>query len=1037
MRRSLFFLVAGGMITMLCSGAFALSREALAEMSSGDLLAGATQVLSEANYSQAIPYLTEYLERMKDAEEDQVLALMQEVRLKLGKIYAYHEDPLPAAKYLKQYTEKLPLYKPREAYKLLAVNLHKSGQNEECIAAVTQALTRPLPKPLPGKEKKVDYDQLSRDQLAGLSARQLRRYERFEEEAAGDLASGFSEKAPDPEPDYTLDELVLLNMTLAEACTALERWEACLEPYRFVIDNTVDDSHRGYAILQTVNALTALERFEEAGRFVIQLSRSNARYDIRVNMALMKAAEALSGAGELDSALMIYRMVLPREEIVAYQKIRMNELRRDAGLPDVDLQIVTNAAGRVEVRFGNKKPDYFEEADSSQEAAAALPAKPMQLVRLEELVSTLVALPPYENEVLYRAGVLYADAGRPWEAVSALETVAERDPDGELGLRAFAESLQVLVDPLQEYERVERVATEFLAVHQEGLAPRMVAFALTGCYQKQERWKDLKGLLPVIEGFVPDEDETIRRYECELYYMQAIADLMLFNYEQALIGFENLQIDFPNSHQQENAKYWHGMSQLFLKQYEQALAELELYCDEYPTGKWIAEALFHRGICLFSLEQTDASQGLFAEVIRDYPDSSVYSDACSMRGDILASKGLLDEAQADYEEAIASARSVRQDTYAVFQMVAMFELERRHDEMIHIVQAYLDRRGAEADVAKAVYWIGKIRLAQGRVDEAVAAYRDAILQYGGNVQQAGVDLIISELVKVSRRLKEDSLLQFRESLQADLDAAENETLRLRLRALRAKIDRTELELGRKLIAEQSDLTQAPPPVLSVICQASFAEGDYSRAEDILDIFRNHFEESEFMNDALKLRTVDLFLSGDLDGAMRIVEDAQGRYGTQSDAAWAQLMKGRIEFRRGHFEAARRIFRDLLNTREWRGEPYAEATYRLGEIEEAAGDLTTAFAWYQRVYMQHKGYAGGKWAAEGYLASARCLKKLGLENDRRNTYRAMLFDRYVNHLPQVEEAKAVLGEAEVLEIKTFIEQGIHSNVVVTVDSDGAE
>ena len=48
--------------------------------------------------------------------------------------------------------------------------------------------------------------------------------------------------------------------------------------------------------------------------------------------------------------------------------------------------------------------------------------------------------------------------------------------------------------------------------------------------------------------------------------------------------------------------------------------------------------------------------------------------------------------------------------------------------------------------------------------------------------------------------------------------------------------------------------------------------------------------------------------------------------------------------------------------------------------------------------------------------------MGLENDKRNTYRAMLFDRYVNKLPQADLAREYLGFDEVIEIETKIELG---------------
>ncbi|MBL7016542.1 MAG: hypothetical protein ISR84_03175, partial [Kiritimatiellales bacterium] len=86
------------------------------------------------------------------------------------------------------------------------------------------------------------------------------------------------------------------------------------------------------------------------------------------------------------------------------------------------------------------------------------------------------------------------------------------------------------------------------------------------------------------------------------------------------------------------------------------------------------------------------------------------------------------------------------------------------------------------------------------------------------------------------------------------------------------------------------------------------------------------------------------------------------------------------------------------------------------------------------YFQYKGYAGGFWAAEGYLASARCLKGLGREKDRLNTYRAMLFDKYINSLPQADVARNELGAQMVQEINEMIAQGVHTNVTVKLSAE---
>lgn len=1013
----------------------AQTQDEMAEMSTGGLLSAAGRSLSAEDYGTAILYLTEYLERMDGMDDDRVMAMTQAVRLKLGQISAYLEDPAAAVKYLKQYTENLPCYRPREAWKLLALNYYESGQFLQSISAVTNALARPLPKELPGKSTKVNYDELSKEEMAGFTARQIKRLEREAADAGTALSESISSDRPDAEPDFTSEELVLLNMTLAESYSNLENWQASVEPYQYVIEHAGSGDRKGYATMQLVNSLIALKEFEEVQSLIFQLYRTDARYDIRVNMALMSAAAALFDEEQFDSSLMLYRMVLPRDELVAHQEQKMNLLRRKAGLPNVDIQIRTNEFGRVESLFGNKFADISSEGS---DFAEGLPPKPMELIKLEESVGVLVSLPPYEDDVVYRMGLAFMRAGRPWEAVAALDTVAKRDPDGDKGQLAFADSLMVRIDPLEKYERVEELGKQFLKQYAEGLGPRRVAHALTVSYQKQEKWKEIKALLPIIEQFGESDDSVTRQYECELFYMQAIADMVLLNYKVALAGFDRVLIEFPNSHQQESSTYWHAMAQLFLKNHQDALDEFTEFSKSWPESDWLPSVAFHSGLCLFGMEQYEEAKVRFTQVIDTWPDEPICSDARSMRGDLYAADGALDEAQSDYEAAIASAREVRQATYPVFQMASMFELEERYDEILAVVGAYLDRYGEEADIAKAAFWIGKTKLAQGRYDEAVSAYLDAILKYGNELRQDGVDLIINELIGVARsRLDEAQQQALEKNLQISLAETERVPLQLRLRVLLASIEGEQLELGQQLIDELDDLEQAPPPALALICDASFAQQNYSRGEEMLTLFLNRYEDSEYMGSAYKLRGFQLFDEGRYPEALEIAQEAQALYGTELDAVWAQIMKGRIEQKLGRVDEARKALRAVLSVRDWRGEPYAEATYYLGELEESTGDLRQAFAWYQRAYIQYKGYANGYWAAEGYLASARCLKGLGMEVERLNTYRAMLFDRYVNTLPQADTARKELGAEVAQGIDQMIAQGLYTNVVVKLSAEGSE
>jgi len=236
----------------------AFSQTDMDEMSASGLLGEAGTRLASEQYGAAVPYLKEYLERMESVEDDRVQVLTQKVRLKLGKLMAWLEDPKSAVGYLEAYTEHLPRYRPREAYKLLAVNLYAIDQYASAVSAATNALARPLPVGLKAKKQKtVDFDQMTDKERGGFSARQLRRIEQDAGREAGDLSAGLSAEFPEPEGDFSTQDLVLLHRTMAESYAKLAEWASCVEPYTYVIDNAVEEDRRGFAVMQLVNALVS------------------------------------------------------------------------------------------------------------------------------------------------------------------------------------------------------------------------------------------------------------------------------------------------------------------------------------------------------------------------------------------------------------------------------------------------------------------------------------------------------------------------------------------------------------------------------------------------------------------------------------------------------------------------------------------------------------------------------------------------------------------------------------------------------------
>ena len=1012
----------------------------LEKMGASELLEEANLLLQADQYDEATPYLETYLSKFGETTDARVVAMAQDVRFKLGSIMVFQEQAEAAAPLFQDYVNHRPAPKWHEAMKLLSTSLLELGNYPTCRTISIEALAGPT------NEIKATFRvQHEEEENEGYEHEK----DDYEFDEYGDLVEKEEGAGTELDPSgYIRADLVILNMNLGEACVGLDLSEECIAPFLYVAEFSTDGIRKGYAIMKAIDAMISLEKFDDLTQLIPQLYRTDARYDIRVNLALMNAASSLFEIKKYDEALPLYRMILPREELINYQKKRVRELQFEAGIitaadltddEKVEIGVKETLFGK---NYGVVEEEFWHERGEGPDVE-----KPRELIELEELIETLLSLPPYELDVRYRNANLYDEVNRFWEAFRLFDDLFIEAPDDPISQQAFYEASRLLFDHLEGGAEAEKRCFDYLDQYKEDLTPRQVAYLLTGYYQKSDQMPAIKSLIPYLEGFTPSPRAIVLKYECELYYMQAVADMVMLNYELAETAFMKVLVDYPGSHQEDNATYWHAMTLMFQQKYEEALPEFEAYLEKFPNGDRVASAAFQSGTCLFGMEKYDRASVRFTQVIEQHPGSRPYPDACSMRGDIYGSEGRLDEAVDDYKQAIQAANSAmdkeparagKQAAYATFQMAAVFEAEDRYPEIIEVVEAYMDQYGEKADIAKGIFWIGKTRINQGRVDEAIQSYLNAIVQYGTDLKQDGVDSMIAELVVVAhQRLQEQGRTKLKADLIDLLDDSTDLTLQLRLRATIATLDRKEIEFGKRLITELPDLSAAAPPVLAAICAASFELKDYSRAAEILKVFQAQFDDSEFIRPVFKLRAFDLYEAGKLDEAMVIINEAQGRYGTDYDVAWAQLMKGDIHLQQGQLDEARKDLLAVLNVIGWRGAAYAEATYRLGQVEDAAGDPRQAFGWYQRAYFQYKGYAEGYWAAEGYLASANCLKKMGLTNDVRNTYRAMLLDKYVNTLSQAEVARNVLGAEEVLELAEILSTGIKTNLTVTLDVEDGE
>ena len=289
--RGLLGLLMRLMILIIAAGEGYAERQTPAE-----LLKDATLAMQEARLDDASALMYLYLGQVEESKAERVVQIAQDIRFKLATVLIQMER-LDEAPFLLESYLSLPFAtQPRQALKMVATCFYEIRDYTSTVSAVSNALAYTSTQAMDASES--------------------------------EMKSGDDDQAP-----FTMEEKVALSLMQAEACIELQRWDDAVVAFEFVVEHTVNDQRKGYATMQLVNALIELRDFERITAWIPQLYRTDARYDIRVNLALLNAAAALYQAEEYASALPLYRMIIPKDELLDFQEEKLKTLRIEAGLP--------------------------------------------------------------------------------------------------------------------------------------------------------------------------------------------------------------------------------------------------------------------------------------------------------------------------------------------------------------------------------------------------------------------------------------------------------------------------------------------------------------------------------------------------------------------------------------------------------------------------------------------------------------------------------------------------------------------------------
>jgi len=934
-------IIMSAIMALLLSG-FAVYAEDYSTTTLMDIVSIARIRLQKANFSGAVDPLSEAIKRLEGTTEPRKKALLQKCRFQLARAYNKLGKTKESLTLLDKYLDESPRPDESLALRIMAQNLFD---------------TQAWPK----------IEKIARRLLA-LPRQKLTNADRLD-----------------------------ANLMLGQSLFKQSKWKESIAPLEYVAKKSKRAELRRVTQIMIVHALVESKNWPVLYSWIPRVYRTDAKYDITLNLTIMKAAKDRFSAGEKEhlNALLLYRMVLPRERLLWFSNKKIRKLRN---------KLAHSEAGKKPLTRHERK-QLVAEIDAAQKL----------IVQVQEL-------PPYEDEVALRIGQIYRQKKRYWEGYVLFEHLYKAKPGTEISDAAIIELATTLYD-LNEIKRAEKLIKGYLDKHIKGRSAPMLLSLLVRWSLEHKEIEKLLTYRKYLNALPDSDDEDKRVVLSNLHYMMGFGCLYADKYIDSADQFGTIIDKYPKSDRISSAYYFKGLALMMQMKYAPAVDVFKAYIEKFKSDEFYEAAQFRLAVCLFGLEKYEEAEKQYTEFIRKYPSNNFISEAYSMRADIRAAKdssipgneNALDEAIEDYQMGLKKAVTKQQAAYAVFRAAEVYLLEERYQEIIDLMNYYLKEKGENADIAKAIYWIGKAQISNGQIDLAIAAYVKAVFDFGNNRQLDGVDKIITELISIAdHRLDDEGRkgLLFRIELKNKKVAPDEKTLKIRAKTLLAALqgEKASEQLGIELLKTEKDLDPVPPPGLGLMCDAAIKTKDLKQIERLYDYFtKNHPDSSELWK-AYRAKAYQLEVKKEFNKLLLVIDTAVNIYGPEPFMDWAQITKARTLFSMKKYKEAGEAYELVLTVSAWRGPIFAEAMYGIGKCYEAQKELKQAHIFYQRTYLLYKAF-GPEWAAKAYLDEAKVLLELNETKEAIKAWKRMLEDPYMKDMKERAEAEKLLKKYE--------------------------
>ena len=488
-----------------------------------------------------------------------------------------------------------------------------------------------------------------------------------------------------------------------------------------------------FAVSGLVQAAIAEKKYDEAKSYLKDLSFDTpSRSDIRLNVALLAAGDELFKQGKYSDAALFYSLVFSKDKIAE------------------------NLKNFLEI--GNKALERAKNINAANvaELQAAIATMDAQLKLIESVQS-------YDADLMARNARNYMATERDYESFWSYWQMINEFPQSP-NAEDFYYAAMIGAFKIGKYDEMYRLGEEYLKKFPEGNYVKDVKFNNAQYFLKK---KDYDSFFALARDFINKYYDE-RPYSTNFIFLMGKAWLDQEKYADLVKEFEAYIKKYPDSGITESCLYWAGMGYLAKGDFANAKNKFVKMLNDYPVGDYSEDGAYRAGVSAFGAGDFTTARDTLEEFVKKYPKSPLLGEVEFFLGDIYANVNEVDKAMTHYKNVEGKTKNQSFVDNSYMQGARLLHNVDRFEEEIALMDTYIEKypngKCSEAANNKA-----KAYELLGMPADALKIYSDAILKYGVNPKDDGVDKMILDYDRMytSNISKLKATAEFLKKLLAD------------------------------------------------------------------------------------------------------------------------------------------------------------------------------------------------------------------------------------------------------------------------------